>query len=97
MLTSDLLIVLLVYAQPPLLGLLLAMVIRPALVDAAWFSRYMGARQRFRSTRFFECASYARLTGWLRYGTQSLALCAVFLIYDIDLVFFFAEMITYGS
>ena len=97
MLSSDLLVQLIVYLQPPLLGLLLTFALRPSLVDAAWFSRYAGARQRFRSTRFFECASYARLTGWLRYGTQSLALCAVFLLYDIDLVFFFAEMTTYDQ
>ncbi len=54
-----------------------------------------GVRQRLRSTRFFECAAYSRLVGWLRYGTQGLALCAVFLIYDLDLIFFFAEMSTY--
>ena len=54
-----------------------------------------GVRQRLRSTRFFECAAYSRLVGWLRYGTQGLALCAVFLIYDLDLIFFFAEMSAY--
>jgi NADH:ubiquinone oxidoreductase subunit 3 (subunit A) len=41
--------------------------------------------------RFFECAAYARLLGQLRYDLQVLALCAVFLLYDVDLVFFLAE------
>ena len=54
-------------------------------------------RRRLKSTRFFECAAYARLVGWLRYGTQGLALCAVFLIYDVDLVFFFAEVTTFDQ
>jgi len=31
----------------------------------------------------------------LRYGTPALALCAVFLLYDVDLIFFFAEMTCY--
>ena len=63
MFTSDLLVQLLVYAQPPVLGLILTLVLRPSLVEGSWFSRYAGVRQRFRSTRFFECAAYARLTG----------------------------------
>jgi hypothetical protein len=89
---SDLSVLAVVYAQPPLLGLLLATTLRPGLLSSAWLSRYLGVRQRTRSTRFFECAAYARLTGWLRYGTQSLGFCALFLLYDLDLIFFFAEM-----
>jgi len=91
MLTSDLVVVVLVYAQPPLLGLILMFAVWARLTDSAWLAQSLGVRQRLRSTRFFECAAYSRLVGWLRYGTQGLALCAVFLIYDVDLVFFFAE------
>jgi hypothetical protein len=63
MLASDLLIQLVVYLQPPLLGLILALAIRPALIDSVWFSRVFGVRQRYKSTRFFECAAYSRLVG----------------------------------
>jgi hypothetical protein len=91
MLTSDLSLLVLVYAQPPVLGLLLVFAFWSRLTDTAWLAQYFGVRRRLKSTRFFECAAYSRLVGWLRYGTQGLALCAVFLIYDVDLIFFFTE------
>ncbi len=95
MFTSDLCLLVLVYAQPPILGILLIFALWARLTDTAWLSQQLGIRRRLRSTRFFECAAYSRLIGWLRYGTQGLALCAVFLIYDVDLIFFFAEVTTF--
>jgi NADH:ubiquinone oxidoreductase subunit 3 (subunit A) len=55
----------------------------------------MGVRQRLRNVRFFECAAVPRLVGTLRYNIQGLAFCGLFLIYDVDLVFFFAEGLMY--
>jgi NADH:ubiquinone oxidoreductase subunit 3 (subunit A) len=88
----DTVVLVIVYIQPPVMGVLLALRFRPGLIDTAWWARSLGIRQRQKSTRFFECAAYSRLSGWVRYGTQSLALCAVFLLYDVDLVFFFTEV-----
>ena len=52
-------------------------------------------RIKKKSVRFFECAVYARLIGHLRYDIQILAFCALFIIYDVDLVFFLAEATHY--
>lgn len=50
---------------------------------------------RHRSTRFFECAAYARLLSSFRYGTQALGLAVLFLLYDVDLIFFMSEVLFY--
>jgi NADH:ubiquinone oxidoreductase subunit 3 (subunit A) len=84
-------LLLLLYAQPSVLGLALFVLARPGLLGWAADAQLRGVRKRLRAVRFFECAAYARLAGRLRYGLQVLSLCAVFVLYDLDLVFFFAE------
>ena len=91
----ELALVVLCYAQPPILGFILFMVARPALISRALFLQLRGVRKRQKSVRFFECAVYSRLIGHLRYDLQVLAFCAVFIIYDVDLVFFLAEVTHY--
>jgi NADH:ubiquinone oxidoreductase subunit 3 (subunit A) len=82
----------LAYIQPVWLGLLLFISWRTVLLDTLWFAGATALRQRLRSTRFFECAAYSRLNGWLRYSTQALGLGVLFILYDVDLIFFFAEV-----
>jgi|LauGreDrversion4_2_1035121.scaffolds.fasta_scaffold88720_3 NADH:ubiquinone oxidoreductase subunit 3 (subunit A) len=88
-------LIMLAYVQPVVIGLLLCLSWRIVLVDVLWFVGATALRQRLRSTRFFECAAYSRLGGWLRYSTQALGLVALFLLYDVDLLFFFSEVTHY--
>ena len=83
------------YAQPPIMGFVLFLLARPALISRALAFQLRGVRKRQKSVRFFECAVYARLIGHLRYDIQILAFCALFIIYDVDLVFFLAEATHY--
>jgi NADH:ubiquinone oxidoreductase subunit 3 (subunit A) len=50
-----------------------------------------GLRGSTSAFRFFECASYSRLSSRLHYNMQTFSICLAFLLYDIDLFFFFAE------
>lgn len=63
MLVGELNLVLLAYAQPPLLGVILALSLFYRLIDVTWFTRILATRRRLKSTRFFECAAYSRLVG----------------------------------
>jgi NADH:ubiquinone oxidoreductase subunit 3 (subunit A) len=86
-------------------GLLLLFLLQPLLVGlavvavglfrlAVWGLGVLqgGARQRGRGVRFFECGAVPRLIGSLRYSAPVLTFCALFLIYDIDLLFFLTEV-----
>lgn len=97
MATLDLIVGVLVLVQPPLV--LAALVASTFRRHGIWAGRLRspGARNRLRSARFFECAAYPRLTGWLRFSTQGLAFCGLFLLYDLDLVFFFSEATEHGG
>ena len=59
--------------------------------------RILSIRLRLQGVQFFECAAAPRLTGEVRYSTPVLLLIAVFLLYDLDLVFFLAEVLAYVS
>jgi NADH:ubiquinone oxidoreductase subunit 3 (subunit A) len=53
--------------------------------------RLSSIRSRISGFRFYECATYSRLTGMLAYGSQVFSILIAYLIYDVDLLFFFAE------
>jgi len=95
MLTADLFLNLLTLTQPLLLGLLLFVLSRQGVFTNYFFFKNLGLRNHSKSLRFFECAAYSRLVGHLRYNIQALSLLAVFIIYDVDLFFFIAEVITF--
>lgn len=97
MFTPDLCINFLVLVQPLLLGLLLFLISRQGTFTTSFFFKNLGLRHHGKSLRFFECAAYSRLVGHLRYNIQALSLLAVFIIYDVDLFFFIAEILTFDS
>lgn len=97
MLTADFFLNLIVIAQPLLLGLILFLLSRQGIFTGYFFFKNLGLRHHTKSVRFFECAAYSRLVGHLRYNIQALSLLAVFIIYDVDLFFFIAEILTFDN
>jgi hypothetical protein len=95
MLTADFFLNIIVLTQPLLLGLALFLLSRQGIFTANFFFKNLGLRSHSKSLRFFECAAYSRLVGHLRYNIQALSLLAVFIIYDVDLFFFIAEILTF--
>lgn len=91
----ELALLVLAYLQPVVLGLLLWLSLWTTLAPTVYLSGASFMRRRFASTRFFECAAYSRLVGWLRYGSQAIGLTALFLLYDVDLVFFLSETLNF--
>lgn len=66
---------------------------RQGLFPKALYTTLRAARRRFKNVRFFECGAYARLIGSLRYDVQALSFVVVFVLYDVDLFFFFSEVL----
>ena len=97
MFTPDLLLNLLVLSQPLILALILFLLAHQGILSNNFFFKSSGVRAHPKTLRFFECAAYSRLVGHLRYNLQALSLLAVFIIYDVDLFFFIAEVVTFES
>jgi hypothetical protein len=97
MVTFDFFINLLILTQPLILGLVLFLLAHLGVFTNNFFFKNFGLRNHPKSVRFFECAAYSRLVGHLRYNIQALSLLAVFIIYDVDLFFFIAEVVAFES
>jgi NADH:ubiquinone oxidoreductase subunit 3 (subunit A) len=96
MLGQELVVLALILCQPPIIGYALYLIARPTLQARPLLLQLRGVRRRLKSVRFFECAAYSRLNGKLQYDVHALSLCALFILYDIDLLFFFLDATTYS-
>jgi NADH:ubiquinone oxidoreductase subunit 3 (subunit A) len=91
---TDAVVYLFIYLQPPFIGLLLALAIYRGLSVAPYFSWLVGARRHRKNVRFFECAARPRLLSFFSYEIPFLAFCALFILYDADLLFFLPEVVS---
>ena len=95
MLTADAALVALCYAQPPILGAVLFVAARRRLATSATLGSLGLVRQRRPGVRAFECAVAPRLGAGAgaHPGAEGAAwaFVALFLIYDLDLLFFLSE------
>ena len=78
--------------QPILLAFIIAATARMGVSLKFFFVNFDGARTRIRAVKFFECASHSRLVASARYDISSLLFCALFIIYDVDLLYFVFEV-----
>lgn len=97
MFTADLALNLIVLLQPLVLVFILFLLAHQGVLVGSFFSKNSGVRAHPKTLRFFECAAYSRLIGHLRYNLQALSLLAVFIIYDVDLFFFIAEIVAFEA
>lgn len=93
MLNSDLGLMLFCFLQPPFVGMLLFSLTRQGLLNRTYLASLRSIRKKAKGARYFECAVYPRLLGQLRYDLQVLSFVLIFILYDVDLLFFFSEVV----
>lgn len=91
MLGNDLLIIMFCLLQPPFIGFLLFSITKQGLLSKQIFNHLRFVRKKFKSARYFECASAPRLVGRLSYDIQVLSFVLIFIVYDVDLIMFYSE------
>lgn len=79
------------FIQPPIFGFLFFSLSRSGLASRHLLALLKATRARHKSVKFFECASYARLLNTVQYDVFVLSFCVLFILYDVDLIFFFTE------
>ena len=92
MLSLELILAVLLLLQPPIFGFLFFSVARSGLAARFLFSQLKTTRARYKSIKFFECAVYSRLINSIQYDIFVLSFCILFILYDVDLFFFFTEV-----
>ena len=83
------------FAQPPFFGFIFFAVTRSGVASRFFFSFLKTTRKRFKSVKFFECAVYSRLINSVQYDIYVLSFCILFVLYDVDLIFFIGEAVCF--
>ena len=87
----DLSIMIVSYIQPPILAYIIFLFTKNSLFNFSWFEQMSFIRKKRKSIKFFECSVYSRLINYYQYDIHCFIFCILFILYDVDLIFFFSE------
>ena len=91
MLTAEFVWAAAAFILPPLFGFAVFALSRAGLSGRHLLTLLRATRMRHKSVKFFECATYSRLLNSVQYDVFVLSFCVLFILYDVDLIFFFTE------
>lgn len=93
MFSTEFVIMVLFYCQNILAGLLIAKGLKKLMHSEGSQGIVTNRKSNISSYRFYECATNSRGGASLRYYLGFTTLICAFIIYDVDLIFFFSEMV----
>ena len=88
----DTIIIVLSCTQPILICLLLTYSIKEYFYVSNFFKFFSNIRNKQLTTKFYECSTYSKLSGNFSYNIYSISTCVIFIVYDVDVVFFVPEI-----
>ena len=91
MLNFDLIISCLACIQPIIIGFVVIVSLKNSLNDSSFFKNHSSIRSKNNNTVLYECATNSRLNSNIIYDIYTISTCVVFVVYDVDLIFIFAE------
>jgi NADH:ubiquinone oxidoreductase subunit 3 (subunit A) len=91
MLDFDFLISVIVLIQPPVVSFIIFNLTKNFIFINNWFEQLFLSRKKKKSIKFFECSVYSRLINHFQYDIHCIIFCILFILYDVDLLFFFSE------
>ena len=89
----DTILIFLSLVQPILIGHLALFGLMRVTNFGNFNTNLSGIRSKFLVSRVYECATYSKLSSLFSYSLNTLSVLLVFLIYDIDLIFFFQKLV----
>lgn len=99
MLDLDFFILIFCYLQPIFLAYIIFNFTKNNIFFYSWFDQLFYIKKKKKSVKFFECAAYVRRLNFFQFDIHYIIFCVIFIIYDIDLIFFLSEsfFITFWS
>jgi NADH:ubiquinone oxidoreductase subunit 3 (subunit A) len=97
MLDFDFILSLISYIQPPILTYIIFFFTKNFIFNFSWFEQLSFIKKKKKSIKFFECSVYSRLINYYHYDIHCLIFCILFILYDVDLIFFFSEIIFFDT
>lgn len=87
----DMFIIILASVQPLIVGFLVIFSIKNYFYSFFFYRYYNAIRVKTITTKLYECSTYSKLTSKYSYSIYTLSSCVMFIVYDVDLIFFFSE------
>ena len=94
MLYSDFLIVVVACFQPIVIGFIVIIGASRLSLSLTLFKKHGSYRYKATSTRLYECSTNYRLAHFIVFELNAIGLLLMYLVYDVDFLFFLAEMTT---
>lgn len=91
MFNADFIIIILSSVQPLIIGLIVTISFNNMFFNSKFYKYYNNLRNKTTTTKLYECSTYSRLNNKYTYSIQTVSMCLAYLIYDVDIVFFFSE------
>ncbi len=91
MLDFDFILLIFCCLQPMLIGYVIFSLTKNSVSLYSWFDQIFFIKKKKKSVKFFECASYSRKLNMYQFDIHYIIFCVIFIVYDIDLVFFLSE------
>lgn len=92
MFNFDLFIIILSCTQPFLIGFIVIFSFNSFFYNTFFYTIYNNLRSKTINFKLYECSTNSRLNSKFIYKIFNLSTCVVFIVYDVDLLFFLAEM-----
>ena len=89
----DFLLLLISFLQPTVIAYVIFFFTKNSLFYFSWFEQLSFIKKKKKSIKFFECSVYSRLINYYQYDIHCFMFCVLFILYDVDLIFFFSEVI----
>lgn len=93
MAVSELSLLILSCSQPAIVGLFAFIGLGRQVSSKDLAQSLSSMHQKLGVYRFYECATYSRLNGLVKYQISFFSIVVAYIVYDIDLVFFVAEVV----
>lgn len=93
----DLIIVIIACFQPIIIGFVVTIGISQVTLSFSVFKKLSAHKSKVTSTRLYECSTNYRLAHFVIFELNAIALVLLYLIYDVDFMFFLAETTTLSN
>lgn len=97
MFNFDLFIIILSCTQPFIIGYIVIFSFNSFFYNIFFYSIFNNLRSKTINTKLYECATNSRLNSKFIYKIFNMSTCVLFIVYDVDLIFFLSEMTNFFS
>lgn len=96
-LLSDLYISIVMLFLPFFLFIVMFILFKKSILLFPWLGSFYNEKKKRINLKFFECSSFSKSISYFQYDLHCFIFCFLFILYDVDMVFFISETIFFNK